>query len=318
MAEFKFSCPQCGQNIQCGTGYSGTQINCPTCQQGIVVPPAPPSAVPVPPQAAQAIRRGTPVLASGQQSSGASVRAKSRTLRNVLVIATAVVVLAGLIVGGWYGYSKIRMHKFMKEGLVAYYPLNGNANDASGNNHNGSVVGASPCKDRFGKANSAFSFNGVDNYISFKSVPLKKLDNCSLSAWINPASIDQDSMAVCVGYDDGRIGNGFEFGVSGGNSSGNHLYGILGSVAWIDSGYVFPSPNVWYYVVMLRTNGITQFYVNGIQTANTESRKPLTPSAFTIGSATGIRHFNGMIDDVRIYNRALSASEIQTIYTDQK
>jgi hypothetical protein len=287
MAEFKFSCPQCSQHIQCDASYAGMQIDCPICKQPIVVPQPP-------------------------------VAAKSRALRNILLIFAAVLVFAGLIIGGWFGYSKIRIYKFMKEGLIADYPLNGNANDASGNNHNGSVVGASPCKDRFGKANSALSFNGVDNYISFESIPLKKLDNCSLSAWINPASIDQDSMAVCMGSDDGRIGNGFEFGVSGGNSPGNHLYGILGSVAWIDSGYIFPSPNAWYHVVMLRTNGVTKFYVNGIQTANTESRRPFAPKAFTIGSATGIRFFNGMIDDVRIYNRALSASEIQAIYTDQK
>ena len=44
MAEFKFSCPQCGQHIQCDPGYSGAQINCPSCQQSIVVPQAPRSA----------------------------------------------------------------------------------------------------------------------------------------------------------------------------------------------------------------------------------------------------------------------------------
>ncbi len=273
------------------------QIDCPVCQQSIVVPPPP-----------RAVASAVAPL----------VKKKSRALQNVLLIVAAVLVLAGLVIGGWYGYSKIRIHKFMNEGLIAYYPLDGNANDASGNHHNGSVVGASPCTDRFGQANSALSFNGVDNYISFESAPLKELDNFSLSAWINPASINQDSMAVCMGSDDGTIGNGFEFGVSGGNSLGNHLYGILGSVAWIDSGYVFPSPNTWYYVVMLRTNGVTKFYVNGIQTANTESRSPFAPKAFTIGSATGIRFFNGMIDDVRIYNRALSAPEIQAIYEGQK
>jgi hypothetical protein len=226
-----------------------------------------------------------------------------------------------------YGKSKIPMKLIqsikvsavakpgqLPEGLVAYYPLNGNANDASGNNYNGRIVGATPCQDRFGKANSAFSFNGVDNYISFESVPLKQIDNCSLSAWINPVSIDQNSMAVCMGYDDGRIGNGFEFGISGGDRHGSQLYGILGGVVWIDSGYAFPQPNAWYYIVMLRTGGVTKFYVNGIQTANTESRTPSVPKAFTIGSATGIRFFNGMIDDVRIYNRALSGDEIREDY----
>jgi hypothetical protein len=112
MAEFKFPCPRCGQNIQCDTGYSGTQINCPACQQAIVVPQAPvPFAAPVPPPAAAspAIRRGTPALAAGRESSGAPVRTKSRTLRNVLLIAAVALVLAGLGLGGWYGYSKIRM-----------------------------------------------------------------------------------------------------------------------------------------------------------------------------------------------------------------
>ncbi|HEY5232076.1 MAG TPA: hypothetical protein VIK35_00890 [Verrucomicrobiae bacterium] len=94
MSEYKFSCPQCGQKIQCGTGYAGTQIYCPGCQQAIVVSPAPASAVP--PQAApsSAIRRGTPVLAAAQPP----VRARSHTLRKILVIAAAVLVLAGLII----------------------------------------------------------------------------------------------------------------------------------------------------------------------------------------------------------------------------
>jgi hypothetical protein len=204
---------------------------------------------------------------------------------------------------------------FVKEGLVAYYPLHGNAHDASGNKNDGRVVGASPCKDRFGNGNSAFSFNGVDNYISFESAPLKQLDNWSLSAWINPATINQYAMVVCLGFDDGNTGDGFAFGMTKDNyNAGNHLTGVLGNVKWISSGYTFPSPNVWYHVVMLRTNGVVKFYVNGIQTTNTESSTPLAPTSFTIGSATRCRFFNGMIDDVRIYSRAFSDSEVQQLY----
>jgi len=68
----------------------------------------------------------------------------------------------------------------------------------------------------------------------------------------------------------------------------------------------------------LRNDGVTKFYVNGIQTANTESSVPLAPTAFTIGSATHGRFFNGMIDGIRIYNRALSDSEIQAIYAEKE
>jgi hypothetical protein len=185
---------------------------------------------------------------------------------------------------------------FVKAGLVAYYPFSGNANDASGNKNVGRVIGAIPCKDRFGKANSAFSFNGVDNYVSFESAPLKQIDNWTLSAWINPTSTNQYAMAKDNYY------------------PGNHLTGVLGGVKWIASGYTFLSPSVWYHVVMLRTNGITKFYVNGIQTVSTESSVPIAPTAFTIGSATRCRFFNGMIDDVRIYGRALSDSEVQQLY----
>ena len=137
------------------------------------------------------------------------VYAKSRTWRNVLVIAAAVVVLAGLVIGGWHGYAKIRSDRFLNEGLVAYYPLDGNANDASGNNNNGHVaLGATPCQDRFGKANSAFSFNGVDNYIRFESVPLKKLDDWSLSAWINPRPLTRTPWPYAWDLTMARIGDG--------------------------------------------------------------------------------------------------------------
>ncbi len=46
MAEFKFICPQCKQHIQCDSGYIGSQINCPACQQAIIVLPQPPTVVP--------------------------------------------------------------------------------------------------------------------------------------------------------------------------------------------------------------------------------------------------------------------------------
>ena len=273
MAEFIFPCPRCGQNIQCDTGYAGTQIKCPACQQAIVVPQA--AAVPPPPPRPAAPTAGRKFSSPPEAQPSP---AKSSRSRNVLIIVAAVVVLAGLAVGGWFGYSKLTPQKILKEGLVAYYPLDGNANDASGNGNDGSVVGAKPCKDRFGKGNAALSFNGVGNQISFKSVPLKKLDNWSLSAWINPAALSEYGMAVCLGFDDGNTGNGFAFGMTMDNyNKGNRLTGVLGGVKWVPSGYTFPSANAWYHVVMLRSNGVTKYFVNGIQTPNTESARRTLP-----------------------------------------
>ena len=70
--------------------------------------------------------------------------------------------------------------------LVAYYPFNGNANDESGNGNNGTNYGATPTIDRFGNANTAYSFNGTSNYIqiptstSFQSIN----SEVTISSWV--------------------------------------------------------------------------------------------------------------------------------------
>jgi outer membrane lipoprotein-sorting protein len=134
MAEFKFSCPLCNQRIQCDAGYAGAQINCPSCQQSIVVPQAPrfaaapPAAAPrpayeappppPPPAAAPglATKQSTTVPATGRRFAGAPgaqppAKAKSKALRNVLIITASIVVLAGLGAGGWFGFSKFKAHQ---------------------------------------------------------------------------------------------------------------------------------------------------------------------------------------------------------------
>jgi len=109
MAEFKFSCPQCGQHIQCDTGYSGMQINCPTCQQAIVVPQAPRSAAaphmappPPPPPLASApglaTKQSTAAPSTGRRFAGAPnptgappPKPKSKALKTVLSVVAALV-----------------------------------------------------------------------------------------------------------------------------------------------------------------------------------------------------------------------------------
>jgi outer membrane lipoprotein-sorting protein len=135
MAEFKFSCPQCNQHIQCDTGYAGMQINCPTCQQAIVVPQAPRSAAapalamappPPPPPSASApglaTRQTTAAPSTGRRFAGAPnptgappPKPKSKVLKTALVITAVLVVLAGLGAGGWFGFSKYKEHKAAKK-----------------------------------------------------------------------------------------------------------------------------------------------------------------------------------------------------------
>jgi hypothetical protein len=208
---------------------------------------------------------------------------------------------------------------FLTNGLVAYYPFNGNANDVSGNGNNANNIQASLCADRFGVANSAYSFNGINNYIGFAGAPTSQVDNWTISAWLQPASLSQVGIAVDLGYDDGSTANGYSFGilnpVGPGFVPGNQLYEIFDGLGQFYSGFNFTSTNQWYQVVMLRDSGVTKFYLNGSLTPNSSTVTPLAPSSFRIGSENGIRFFNGVIDDVRIYNRALASNEVAQLYS---
>ena len=199
---------------------------------------------------------------------------------------------------------------FITNGLVAYYPFNGNANDASGHGNNGTVNGATLTQDRTGISNAAYSFNGLNNYVGFASVPTSQIDNWTITAWVKPASFSQaQSIAVALGYDDGNSGNGYSLGIYSGR-----LHSVFGGVGDLDGGFTFPATNQWHQLVMLRSLGVTTFYVNGIETSSGNTATPYGPSSFRIGSENGLRFFNGAIDDVRIYNRALSSSEVAQLY----
>jgi len=68
------------------------------------------------------------------------------------------------------------------DGLVAYYPFNGNANDESGNGHHGTVNGATLTSDRDGNENNSYSFDGVDDYIESS---IEQSSSYSVSVWVN-------------------------------------------------------------------------------------------------------------------------------------
>ena len=69
-------------------------------------------------------------------------------------------------------------------GLVSYWGFNGNANDASGNAHNGTVNGATLTTDRFGNANSAYSFNGSTSYISVPHNAAFNMQQATWNVWV--------------------------------------------------------------------------------------------------------------------------------------
>jgi len=87
------------------------------------------------------------------------------------------------------------------DSLVAYYPFNGNANDESGNGNNGIVNGATLTADRFGNANSAYSFDGVSNYIEVADNSTLNFgtNDFSISMWLKyPSQVGGTSDYACI------------------------------------------------------------------------------------------------------------------------
>ena len=199
--------------------------------------------------------------------------------------------------------------------LIAHYPFTGNANDAIGTNH-GTVNGATLTTDRFGIANSAYSFDGTSSYISTSNLATTQSDNWTMSAWVKPSSLNQIGVIMLNGNTTG-VNDGYGlFQANGSSGSGNTLTGFHHTHGWVNSGGNFTNNNTWYHVVMERDNGVDKYFINGVQTPNTSTMSITNPVGSLIigGLSNGFDMFQGAIDEVKIYNTPLTASEVLAEY----
>jgi hypothetical protein len=173
-------------------------------------------------------------------------------------------------------------------------------------------------EDRFGNANSAYSFDGVDDVITFSSPFTTVIDNFTISAWVKKSTITSGGQIVSNGR---NPGNGFPANLYDGYSyasGGNSLSANYHAVASPSAGC--PAQSIdWEFVVLVRESGVTKLYLNGIQCPNTFTNTPIVPTqdAF-IGALNGnnIAPFEGAIDDVKIYNVALTAEQVFNEFED--
>ncbi len=215
----------------------------------------------------------------------------------------------------------------LKNGLVACYPFNSNAKDESGNNNNGTVNGATLTTDRFGKANSAYNFNGS----GFIALPVDKfaLSEYSYSVWIyianNPSYGDAYrilSIGGNCGDQDINTGNNYFAGGGGISGIGGGGYNISTPVS--NSGVVagnLPSIGQWYHGVITRDRNEIKLYVNGVlvRTVSTNGTLPYYGCDGKVSANIGTRSnqtqfFIGNIDDIHLYNRPLNANEVKALY----
>jgi hypothetical protein len=220
----------------------------------------------------------------------------------------------------------------LNAGLVAYYPFNGNANDESGNGNHGTVNGASLSSDRFGNHGKSYSFDGLDDYITIphsSTLDIGRIeDDYTLSFWIKTKDVglqncDGGSRFFLSKYD--RFSNTqipFYFAIY---STTQLAYWVYDKTSGFDLYSNDPINNgKWRHVstVTNRSDGKTSLYIDGI--LNDSDINNLMNSNNTAAINIGrdvICYYESYakmeFDDFRIYNRALSGSEIQTLFRFQ-
>jgi len=197
----------------------------------------------------------------------------------------------------------------LNNGLVAYYPFNGNANDESGNGNNGVVYGASLTTDRFQKSDKAYFFNGIDNSITVPNLSFYNLSAFSFSLW---AYSNDTSLERTMYYNGSYLGEWM--------ISSKRFQVKLANGLWYHTN-IDIKPNQYNHIVGIYTRGDKlKVYING-EIVNQEPIPDYdlfleTYHQSSIGSYNrGEGYFwNGKLDDIRIYNRALSESEIDILF----
>jgi uncharacterized protein (TIGR02145 family) len=213
-------------------------------------------------------------------------------------------------------------------GLVGWWPFNGNANDESGNGNNGAINGAVLSIDRFGYSNQAFNFDGINDRIKIPFNLSFTNDTGSISLWMYSTQLPTvNDPQDCLfgkgwGYPQLVYRNNSKVYIQIANSSSS--FPSVGTQSNISS-------NTWTHVLAIYEGPSLKIYINGTLN-NSQILSPMPNyysfcnSEFWIG---GFRHqnscmpndsvqfFQGRIDDVGFWNRALTQQEITNLYNFQ-
>ncbi|MBS1732133.1 MAG: gliding motility-associated C-terminal domain-containing protein [Bacteroidetes bacterium] len=244
--------------------------------------------------------------------------------------------------GGFYTMAQLPNY-VPTNGLSAWYSFTGNAVDGSTNMNDGTVTGATLTTDRFTNLNSAYSFDGVDDTIVVANSPSLQFtsNNQSVSLWLkvpslpNPLLNDKGILAKMDEHLDiditGNSAQGFEIGFAQ-NGNGSIFYRAKSgnSSGWAGTmiDYTLLTPNTWENIIFIfsSVDDSVYAYLNGVKV-----NSALIPSGSMIGQNTmpmvigwvnwlsngnPAYLYDGILDDIGLWNRALTTCEIQEIYTN--
>ncbi len=254
---------------------------------------------------------------------------KAFTLIELLVVVAVLALLASIVfsnLGGAREGARIsnalafqsQTHSLLGSDLVGWWNFNeGDARDISGYNNHGTVVGATHVDGVPGTGGSALSFDGVGDYVDLSGKGLNHPNtyngSATVSIWVKPFRHSNGFARYIAGFHYWTI-----------NSTGR-LQNMVNKPSqgvnyWLYGSSVIPV-NEWSHVVYkIKDNVAVEYYVNGVLDARHESEH-LAIISYSASSAVGATFnsfFEGLLDDVRIYSRALTAQEVQTLYAQTK
>ncbi|NBW31025.1 MAG: LamG domain-containing protein, partial [Flavobacteriales bacterium] len=223
------------------------------------------------------------------------------------------------------GFSQVPSY-VPANGLVGWWPFNGNANDESGNGNNGTNNGATLTTDRNGVVDKAYSFDGIDDYIEVtNNAQVTLIGDLTMSAWVNTFGTNGQNYqtiiskretywtteyAMILSYHSGVI---HDTKLMTSRALGQGIQ----EQAWTNNPY---STMNWEFWTIVYSSGQVSLYKNGIL----DHSQPFTliPSPqicpLLFGRNTLVdnsEQFFGKLDDIGIWNRALTDCEIQNLYT---
>ena len=218
------------------------------------------------------------------------------------------ILLIGVFSFGFFGNAIADLNN----GLVAYYPFNGSVNDESGNGNHGDNNGATLADDRQGNADSAYSFDGVNDYIYF-NFDTSNDNTFSWSFWLKDESRNS-SIRRWLTTTNGRFSNN-TVGLREENGRTRLIAGSLSPDELPD----WKKDGKWHFFSIVSNGLKTEVYFDGNIIATVE--KSVNPEfglfvgGYYTGNSSRPEYTKGLIDDIRIYNRSLSESEIKELYS---
>ena len=224
----------------------------------------------------------------------------------------------------------------LKNGLVAFYKLDGNAIDSSINSLNGTVNGASNDSGHLGKPTTALKFNGSSNYVDVAHNSKFNLSkDKSVSLWYKipvktgftqfPSLVykqgvtDYPTFGIFFSEDAGYGSNRYKIGFIQGNSTTNKQ--VFTNERYTD--YV----NEWVHIAATysSTEDYMKIYFNGklsdsLSVINYTSNTSTDPLQIGRGNKLNFNanYFKGLLDEVRLYDRALNKEEVVTLYNERE